>query len=362
MNKQKSTQGKLASAGASTIDNPLLAEHADAIRSLGKRVIADVIEIGRRLTEAKKLAGRGNWLLWLEREFGWTDKTAENFVNVYKLSQQAKIENFSDLSLPVSGLYLLAAPSTPKEARDEIIDRAEAGEKVSVAEIKETIAEAKLSTAERHTPGMPADPAANTAPEPAGSAPPQAPQQLTAETPKPEPQPEDTGLTGDLLQLIHGTVLADGAEFDAFRELSPGERRRLADLAHAGHYVSAIEARAVADAEAVLGETKTDDKLSSCACGSVAGAITLLWSYLVDNEWVKLRPDHDIPDDIAEYFAAANPRFTRLGLIELNKELSNLANAWERRAAAAEAAKPPKRRKAAAKLDSTPPGAGDVQH
>src|SRR5262249_45046344 len=36
--------------------------------------------------------------------------------------------------------YLLAAPSTPPEARDEIIQRAEAGEQVTVAEVKTAIA------------------------------------------------------------------------------------------------------------------------------------------------------------------------------------------------------------------------------
>jgi hypothetical protein len=42
--------------------NASLAEHADAIRALGKRVVHDVIEIGRRLTDCKKLCGHGNWL------------------------------------------------------------------------------------------------------------------------------------------------------------------------------------------------------------------------------------------------------------------------------------------------------------
>jgi Protein of unknown function (DUF3102) len=38
--------------------------------------VANVIEIGRRLTEAKALAGHGGWLPSLEREFGWTVKTS----------------------------------------------------------------------------------------------------------------------------------------------------------------------------------------------------------------------------------------------------------------------------------------------
>jgi len=34
------------------------------------RPIRDIIEIGRRLTDAKAIAGHGNWLPWLEKEFG----------------------------------------------------------------------------------------------------------------------------------------------------------------------------------------------------------------------------------------------------------------------------------------------------
>jgi hypothetical protein len=118
-----------------------LAEHVAAILQLGKRVVADVVEIGRRLSECKRICGHGNWLPWLDREFGWTEKTAERFMSVHALA--GKSDNLSNLDLPISGLYLLAAPSTPKEARDAIIERAQGGEPVSVAEVKQTIDAAK---------------------------------------------------------------------------------------------------------------------------------------------------------------------------------------------------------------------------
>src|SRR5262245_35174593 len=51
--------------------DPRLAEHAAEIRRLYKRGVGDVTEIGRRLSECKKLVGHGNWLTFLEREFGW---------------------------------------------------------------------------------------------------------------------------------------------------------------------------------------------------------------------------------------------------------------------------------------------------
>src|SRR5262245_17802923 len=75
----------------------VLAENAEEIRKLGKRAGADVIEIGRRLTEMKKICGHGNWLPWLQREFGWTNRQALNYMRVHELS--LKFENFSDLRI-----------------------------------------------------------------------------------------------------------------------------------------------------------------------------------------------------------------------------------------------------------------------
>jgi hypothetical protein len=120
-------------------DNTALAEHVTAIRKLGKQTVENVIEIGR-LIECKRIRKYGNWLPWLEQEFGWTDDTALNFMRIHELS---KSRNFRDLRLPVSALYLLAAPSTPTEARDEIIERAQAGETVPVAEAKRIIEDTK---------------------------------------------------------------------------------------------------------------------------------------------------------------------------------------------------------------------------
>jgi hypothetical protein len=120
-----------------------LQEHVDEIRRLGKRVVSDIIEIGRRLIECKKIVGHGGWLPLLEREFGWTDDTALNFMRVFEMS---KSRNFRDLSLPMSGLYLLAAPSTPEEVQQQVIERAEAGQRFSHAQIKEVIADAKAAS------------------------------------------------------------------------------------------------------------------------------------------------------------------------------------------------------------------------
>jgi len=123
--------------------NPKLAEHAAMIRRLGeraldyrKKAIEDIIHIGWRLREAKKLVEHGDWAGWLEKEFGWSADTALNFMRVYDLSES---RNFRDLNIAPSALYLLAAPSTPPAVKDEIIERAEAGEKITVKTTKELL-------------------------------------------------------------------------------------------------------------------------------------------------------------------------------------------------------------------------------
>jgi hypothetical protein len=127
----------------------ILTEHANAIRQLGKRVAADVIEIGRRLADCRDHhLERGKWLPWLQTEFDWSERTALNFIRVY---EQSKSANFADFDLPISSLYLLAAPSTPEKARKEIAKRAKGGKKIKHDDVRKVIKKhkaAKKSAAE----------------------------------------------------------------------------------------------------------------------------------------------------------------------------------------------------------------------
>jgi hypothetical protein len=120
----------------------VLAENAVAIRKLTARLIDDAIEIGRRLSDCKKRLGHGNWLPWLEREFGWSERTARNCIGAYELTQ-SESANFADLRMTISSLYLLAAPSTPEKARVEVLRQAEARGGLPHAEVKRLVAEAK---------------------------------------------------------------------------------------------------------------------------------------------------------------------------------------------------------------------------
>jgi hypothetical protein len=132
--------------------NPELAEHAALIRERSKRVIADIIEIGHRLHLAKQLVEYGGWAAWLDKEFGWSDDTALNFIHVFELSEKHDSRNFRDLKIAPSALYLLARKSTPDATRDAIIERAEAGETINLKTVRESLPRRAEQADEREEP------------------------------------------------------------------------------------------------------------------------------------------------------------------------------------------------------------------
>jgi hypothetical protein len=119
--------------------DPELDEYAAAIHAIGKR---SAFEIGKILSAAKARACPGRWLPWLEREFGWTARTAQRMMSVAE-----KNDKLSHLAVPTSALYLLAAQSTPAEVIEAIAERSEQGERLSLAEVKQMIADAEADDA-----------------------------------------------------------------------------------------------------------------------------------------------------------------------------------------------------------------------
>jgi hypothetical protein len=125
-----------------------LAKCADEIRKLEKNTkdhaVKNAIKIGHQLTIAKDAAGHGGWLPWLKREFNqYSDRHALNFMRAYEMLLKSEI--ISDLE--VTGLFLLAAPSVPDAARDEVAARAQSGEKMTTAKVKEAIDRKKKKAA-----------------------------------------------------------------------------------------------------------------------------------------------------------------------------------------------------------------------
>ena len=140
------TLDQAVSAAAEQAAGPALAEHAERIRFLRDRVNGDIVEMGQRLIECKEMLGHGYWLPWLDREFGWTDRTARNFMAV---AGAFKSEPVSDLPIDAGALYLLAGPTVAEEARAEAIERAQAGERITKAEARRLIGDDRASP-DRH--------------------------------------------------------------------------------------------------------------------------------------------------------------------------------------------------------------------
>src|SRR5215472_3036088 len=136
--KKKKTKSR--SAALVAVED-LLRENAVAIHTIRdgirKLSVNGTIEIGRRLSVVKKAVNHGQWLGWLKEEFDWSDRSARNFMCIWKFAQTTKLEIISNLNISPTALYLLAAPRTPDKVRNDVLARAKAGEKMSVAKVEE---------------------------------------------------------------------------------------------------------------------------------------------------------------------------------------------------------------------------------
>lgn len=118
----------------------------DIVRN-GKRAQESLILIGERLIEVKALLEHGQFGDWCETEFSFTQRTAQNMMNVAQTFGGEKRNSVSLLG--DATLYLLSAPSTPESARVEVIAEAQAtGATPTKARVREVIASHKPTMTE----------------------------------------------------------------------------------------------------------------------------------------------------------------------------------------------------------------------
>jgi hypothetical protein len=124
---------------------------ASRIRDKVKKTIEDIIDVGNDLAAAKAALHHGEFGQWLKAEFGWGERTAQNFMSVADRFG-SKSEIVADLSIQPTAAYILAAPSVPDEAREKAVSRAESGEQITSAVAKEIVAASrKKKIAKRHS-------------------------------------------------------------------------------------------------------------------------------------------------------------------------------------------------------------------
>lgn len=123
-----------------TLTSDFVRQRTNELKTLVKRSAQDIIEIGAKLIEVKERLPHGQFGGWLNVEFGWSQQTAKRFINV---AQRFQNQQIVDLDFAPSALYLLSAPSTPDDARQEAIERAENGETINHILAKEIVLEHK---------------------------------------------------------------------------------------------------------------------------------------------------------------------------------------------------------------------------
>lgn len=206
-------------------------QHTREIRDRVKIVGDAMIAIGERLLEVKERLGHGHFGAWLSAEFEWSQDTAGNFMNVARLAQQnPKISEYASADLfGRSALALLAAPSTPAAAREELLERAAQGEPISHQAAKEVVQHHKLVQV-----SVQSSPVATPAAAPAVA-----------------PEPDASGPHVDAMRERFAAVgwLQFYRNDEGWRALSRTRSKQFRSWAHAEEFVSKLE-RAAADVAA----------------------------------------------------------------------------------------------------------------
>lgn len=129
---------------ASTIAAEIRVIHEQARES----ALRAIIEIGRRLCEAKELVDHGEWCTYLQDELGYKQSAANNYMKIFREYEanglMANSQTFGNLS-PSQALALIAVPA---EEREEFI-RENDVENLSARELKQAIRERDAAVKEQ---------------------------------------------------------------------------------------------------------------------------------------------------------------------------------------------------------------------
>ena len=121
----------------------IIKQRTEEIKERLKRSAQDIWEIGQKLFEVRSKLAYGQFDSWLTAEFGWSRRTAYNFIKVYEaFPERATV---AQVSIAASALYQLSSPSTPQKVREEFIERAKHGEKITRKDIRLASKPKKLS-------------------------------------------------------------------------------------------------------------------------------------------------------------------------------------------------------------------------
>ena len=115
----------------------VIQQRTGEIKERLQRSAQDIWEIGKCLVEVREKLKYGQFQSWLQSEFNWSRRMAYNFIQVYEAFDSRA--NLAQVNLATSVLYLLAAPSTPPELREEVLHQAKEGQKVTYSEVRQVL-------------------------------------------------------------------------------------------------------------------------------------------------------------------------------------------------------------------------------
>lgn len=127
--------------------SPLEAKVAEKVRSAAESIrqqlqntLVSAIKIGQELLAVKETLEHGQFLPWLQAEFGWSQRTAYNFMSV---AERFELATVASLPIQPSAAYILAGPTVSDEVRQAAIEKAREGDEINTAVVKELVAETK---------------------------------------------------------------------------------------------------------------------------------------------------------------------------------------------------------------------------
>lgn len=118
--------------------NTITAEIVAISNQAAQMAYMSMVEIGKRLVEAKAMVEHGEWGSYLQNELGFKQRTANNFMQIYQRSVSSNSQTFANLGYSQI-VQLLALPAGEAEEFVQTHDVQE----MSVRELKEAIADEK---------------------------------------------------------------------------------------------------------------------------------------------------------------------------------------------------------------------------
>jgi len=109
----------------------------ERITKYQRRMAGDIIAIGKELLAVKAKLEHGQFGEWIGFHFGWAWKTADRMMKAAETF--GELDKLSNMTIDTSALYLLSSDKCPDETREEFIERAERGERITHAAVKQEL-------------------------------------------------------------------------------------------------------------------------------------------------------------------------------------------------------------------------------